>query len=188
MVENMPGGKALKPGDVIRGASGKTVEVLNTDAEGRLILGDALWYAREKMGATHLVDVATLTGACVVALGRITSAIFGTPEPWVDAVRKAGDRRRRPAVAAAAPRGVLRTAEERDRRHGERRRAPGRGDHRGPVPQGVRGRSAVGAPRRRRHGLGRRSEALFAQGASGVAVRTLAELALNPSGWAAPTA
>ena len=91
MVENMPGGKALKPGDVIRGASGKTVEVLNTDAEGRLILGDALWYAREKMGATHLVDVATLTGACVVALGRITSAIFGTPEPWVDAVRKAGD-------------------------------------------------------------------------------------------------
>jgi leucyl aminopeptidase len=90
MVENMPGGKALKPGDVIRGASGKTVEVLNTDAEGRLILGDALWYAREKMGATHLVDVATLTGACVVALGRITSAIFGTPPWWVDVVRETG--------------------------------------------------------------------------------------------------
>ena len=92
MVENMPGGKALKPGDVIRGASGKTVEVLNTDAEGRLILADALWYAREKMGATHLVDVATLTGACVVALGRITSAIFGTPPWWVEMVRETGAR------------------------------------------------------------------------------------------------
>jgi leucyl aminopeptidase len=92
MVENMPGGKALKPGDVIRGASGKTVEVLNTDAEGRLILGDALWYAREKMGATHLVDVATLTGACVVALGRITSAVFGTPPWWVEMVRETGSR------------------------------------------------------------------------------------------------
>ena len=68
--ENMPGGRAIKPGDVIRGASGKTVEVINTDAEGRLILGDGLWQARQ-LGATHLVDVATLTGACVVALGRV---------------------------------------------------------------------------------------------------------------------
>ena len=67
--ENMPGGRAIKPGDVLTGASGKTVEVINTDAEGRLILGDALWYA-QRLGATHLVDVATLTGACVVALGK----------------------------------------------------------------------------------------------------------------------
>ncbi len=93
--ENMPGGRALKPGDVLRSASGKTVEVVNTDAEGRLILGDALWYARQ-LGATHLVDVATLTGACIVALGRIASGLFGTPEWWVDRVRKtalaAGDR------------------------------------------------------------------------------------------------
>jgi leucyl aminopeptidase len=63
--ENMPGGRAIKPGDVLTGASGKTVEVVNTDAEGRLILGDGLWYA-QKLGATHLLDVATLTGACVV--------------------------------------------------------------------------------------------------------------------------
>ena len=60
--ENMPGGRAIKPGDVLTGGSGKTVEVINTDAEGRLILGDGLWYAQE-LGATHLVDVATLTGA-----------------------------------------------------------------------------------------------------------------------------
>jgi leucyl aminopeptidase len=86
--ENMPGGRAIKPGDVLRGASGKTVEVVNTDAEGRLILGDGLWYARE-LGATHLVDVATLTGACVIALGRSTTGLFGRPDDWVVRVRDA---------------------------------------------------------------------------------------------------
>jgi leucyl aminopeptidase len=89
MSENMPGGKAVKPGDVITGASGKTVEVINTDAEGRLILGDGLWYAQQ-LGATHLVDVATLTGACVVALGRAASGLFGQPDAWVDLVRRTG--------------------------------------------------------------------------------------------------
>ena len=93
--ENLPGGRAVKPGDVLRSAAGKTVEVINTDAEGRLILGDALWYARH-CGASHLVDVATLTGGCVVALGKITTGLFGTPDGWVDAVasaaRTAGER------------------------------------------------------------------------------------------------
>jgi leucyl aminopeptidase len=88
--ENMPGGRALKPGDVIRAASGLTVEVNNTDAEGRLILGDALWYAKQQ-GATHLVDVATLTGACVVALGKITTGLFAT-DGWGEIVRAAADR------------------------------------------------------------------------------------------------
>jgi leucyl aminopeptidase len=88
--ENMPGGRALKPGDVLTSASGKTVEVINTDAEGRLILGDGLWYAQQ-LGATHLVDVATLTGAAVVALGKVTSAIFGQPAEWVDVVRQASE-------------------------------------------------------------------------------------------------
>ncbi len=94
-VENMPGGRAMKPGDVLTSASGKTVEVINTDAEGRLILGDALWYA-QTLGATHLVDVATLTGAAVVALGKAASALFGRPQAWVDVVGRtaqaAGDR------------------------------------------------------------------------------------------------
>jgi leucyl aminopeptidase len=90
-VENMPGGSAFRPGDVITSASGKTVEVLNTDAEGRLILADALWHAHQ-IGATHLVDVATLTGACVIALGKITTGLFGTPPEWVDTVRKVADR------------------------------------------------------------------------------------------------
>ena len=88
--ENMPGGKAMKPGDVLTGAGGKTVEVINTDAEGRLILGDGLWYAQQ-LGATHLVDVATLTGACVVALGKAASGLFGRPDAWRDQVRTVAD-------------------------------------------------------------------------------------------------
>jgi leucyl aminopeptidase len=80
---------------VLKSASGKTVEVINTDAEGRLILGDALWYARQQ-GATHLVDIATLTGAIGVALGTITSGLFGAPSTFVEHVRavaeRAGDR------------------------------------------------------------------------------------------------
>jgi leucyl aminopeptidase len=95
IAENMPGSRAIRPGDVLRSASGKTVEVINTDAEGRLILGDALWYAKQ-MGATHLIDVATLTGAISVALGKITSGLFGTPATFVEHVReiaeRAGDR------------------------------------------------------------------------------------------------
>jgi leucyl aminopeptidase len=91
MTENMPGGKAVKPGDVLTSACGKTVEIINTDAEGRLVLGDGLWYARE-LGATHLVDIATLTGACVVALGKTTSGLFGSPESWVESVLRASVR------------------------------------------------------------------------------------------------
>src|SRR5690606_19737690 len=90
-VENMPGGRAARPGDVVAGANGKTVEIINTDAEGRLILADALWYATT-LGATHLVDVATLTGHCVVGLGRTVSGLMGTPDEWVGAVRAAADR------------------------------------------------------------------------------------------------
>jgi leucyl aminopeptidase len=88
--ENMPSGTATKPGDVHRGASGMTVEINNTDAEGRLILADALWYAQQQ-GATHLIDVATLTGACIVALGKITTGLFAT-DGWVDVLMAAARR------------------------------------------------------------------------------------------------
>ena len=89
--ENMPGGRAIRPGDVLTAANGKRVEVLNTDAEGRLILGDALTLA-QRLGATHLVDIATLTGACVVALGHHASGLLGAPATWVDSVRQVADR------------------------------------------------------------------------------------------------
>ncbi len=95
MVENMPGGRAIRPGDVLTAASGKTVEITNTDAEGRLILADALWYAQQ-LGATHLFDVATLTGACIVALGKTAAGLVGAPDSWVETIRgvahRAGER------------------------------------------------------------------------------------------------
>ncbi|MGH9435408.1 MAG: leucyl aminopeptidase, partial [Terriglobia bacterium] len=83
--ENMPGGKAYKPGDVITAMSGKTIEILNTDAEGRLVLADALHYVRQQ-GATALIDAATLTGAVTIALGKITTGVFGYNKPWVNRV------------------------------------------------------------------------------------------------------
>jgi leucyl aminopeptidase len=88
--ENMPSGHAYRPGDVIRAANGKTIEVTNTDAEGRLILADALWYAREG-GATHLLDLATLTGTMQVAMGDFYAGLFGTDDAWVEEIRRAAE-------------------------------------------------------------------------------------------------
>jgi leucyl aminopeptidase len=87
--ENLPSGTALKPGDILRAMSGKTIEVINTDAEGRLVLADALCSARRR-GASHLVDVATLTGACVVALGSVNSGAFSNHQGLLDIVLAAG--------------------------------------------------------------------------------------------------
>jgi len=90
-VENMPGPHSTRPGDVVRALNGKVVEIQNTDAEGRLILGDAMTWA-ERNGATHLVDVATLTGAVHRALGTQITGGFGTPQAWWDEVAAAGAR------------------------------------------------------------------------------------------------
>ncbi len=93
--ENMPSGRAYRPGDVLVASNGKTIEITNTDAEGRLVLADALVYAT-KLGATHIVDAATLTGGCVVALGTITTGVMGSLQEWVDEVlaasKRAGER------------------------------------------------------------------------------------------------
>jgi len=86
--ENMPGGKATKPGDVVRAMNGKSIEVINTDAEGRLVLADGLCWAR-KLGATHLVDIATLTGAAVIALGHSTTGVMSNDRELVDLFHKA---------------------------------------------------------------------------------------------------
>jgi len=94
-VENMPGSRAQRPGDIVTAMSGKTIEVINTDAEGRLILADALHYARQQ-GCTHLVDAATLTGAVVVALGHLNVGLFANEDAMRDrvlaAARAEGDR------------------------------------------------------------------------------------------------
>jgi leucyl aminopeptidase len=88
--ENMPSGHALKPGDVVRSMGGKTIEIISTDAEGRLILADALEYAN-KMGAKRIVDIATLTGACVIALGEITTGLMSNDENLANLILKVSD-------------------------------------------------------------------------------------------------
>ncbi|HVF86154.1 MAG TPA: leucyl aminopeptidase [Pyrinomonadaceae bacterium] len=87
--ENMPSGKAPKPGDVVRAMSGKTIEVINTDAEGRLILADGITYAK-KLGATQIIDLATLTGAVSIALGDVNTGILGTDQELIDKFIDAG--------------------------------------------------------------------------------------------------
>src|SRR6476620_8237854 len=93
--ENMPSGKAQKPGDVQIAMSGKSIEIINTDAEGRLVLADGLYYARQ-LGCTHLIDAATLTGACVVALGMINAGIFSNNEEifgkFAEALKRSGEK------------------------------------------------------------------------------------------------
>lgn len=88
--ENLPSGSALKPGDIIRSLSGKTIEIISTDAEGRLILADALTYA-ERYNPTAVIDLATLTGACVIALGHIASGVMGNDPELVARLKKAGE-------------------------------------------------------------------------------------------------
>ena len=88
--ENMPDGRAVKPGDVVTSMSGQTIEILNTDAEGRLILCDALTYA-ERFKPKAVVDIATLTGACVVALGAVRSGMFASDDDLAQALQAAGD-------------------------------------------------------------------------------------------------
>jgi leucyl aminopeptidase len=89
--ENAIGGGAFRPGDIVTAMNGTTIEVVNTDAEGRLVLADVLWYAREQ-GATHIVDFATLTGAMNRALGDLYTGVFGNDDEWRDQVAAAGNR------------------------------------------------------------------------------------------------
>jgi len=88
-VENLPSGSALKPGDILTAMTGRTIEIISTDAEGRLILADALGYAN-KLKVKRIVDVATLTGACQVALGSICTGVFGNNQQLVDKIVAAG--------------------------------------------------------------------------------------------------
>jgi leucyl aminopeptidase len=106
-VENLPSGRAQRPGDVIRSMSGKTIEVLNTDAEGRLILADALHYARS-LNPRMIVDFATLTGACVVALGHFRAA---GDCPWTRTIEKSSTARS-PTSRTSGPNGVERSRNE----------------------------------------------------------------------------
>lgn len=90
LVENMPGSNAQRPGDIVTTMSGQTIEVLNTDAEGRLILADAVWYAQDKFEPSALIDLATLTGAVIIALGNENAGMFSNDEDLAHAITAAG--------------------------------------------------------------------------------------------------
>ena len=176
MAENMVSGDAMRPGDVLTMYDGQTVEVTNTDAEGRLVLADALAMAAEG-DHDSILDVATLTGACIVALGDKVAGVFGDDDTTA-ARRGRGGGQRRDAVAAADPR---RDARGRAHREQDRRPAPaqlgalGIGTVRGGVPQRVRRRPAVGPPRHRRAGVQRGAGrgATCLPGRTGCAIPTL---------------
>lgn len=91
LVENMPSGRAQRPGDVVTSMKGDTVEVINTDAEGRLVLGDVMWYAQEHYKPAAMVDLATLTGAMIVALGHEKAGVFGNDDAFADQFLKAAE-------------------------------------------------------------------------------------------------
>jgi leucyl aminopeptidase len=90
LVENMPGSKAQRPGDIVKSMSGQTIEIINTDAEGRLVLADVLWYIQDKYKPAFMVDLATLTGAIMVALGQEHAGLFSNNDELADRLLKAG--------------------------------------------------------------------------------------------------
>lgn len=91
LVENMPSGDAQRPGDVVKSMSGQTIEILNTDAEGRLVLADILWYAHKRFKPVAMIDLATLTGAIIVTLGHLNAGMFANDDALADALHKAGE-------------------------------------------------------------------------------------------------
>ena len=90
LVENMPSGNAQRPGDVVKSMSGQTIEVINTDAEGRLVLADALWYTQKRFRPQAMIDLATLTGAIIVSLGHVHAGLFSDNDELADALSAAG--------------------------------------------------------------------------------------------------
>jgi leucyl aminopeptidase len=90
LVENMPGGNAQRPGDIVTSMSGQTIEILNTDAEGRLVLADALWYTQETFDPAAIVDLATLTGAMITSLGHENAGLFCNDDEFAAAITAAG--------------------------------------------------------------------------------------------------
>ena len=176
-VENMPGSRAQRPGDIVTSLSGKTIEVLNTDAEGRLILVDALTYA-QRLGCTHLVDAATLTGAIVVALGHINVGAFTNNDALLARMLAAAKRKAK-NLAHAARRRLQGSPQERLRRSAQHRRALGRRHHRGHVPEGVRRYTPWVHLDIAGTAWLDEAKPFLAKGPSGVGVRTFVHLAMN---------
>ena len=168
LVENMPSGTAQRPGDVVKSYSGQTIEVINTDAEGRLVLADVIWYAQEKFDPKFMVDLATLTGAIIIGLGHEHAGLFSNDDGLCQKLTAAGLATGEKALAHAAGRRLRQADPLRHRRHEEHRRPARRFDHRGPVHPTLREQEALGASGHRRHGLEQQGRALHAEGRDGV--------------------
>ena len=153
LVENMPSGNAQRPGDVVTSYSGQTIEVINTDAEGRLVLADVIWYAQQKYDPKFMVDLATLTGAIIIGLGHEYAGLFSNDDELSQKLADRGSGDRGTRVADAVGRGLRQADPLRHRRHEERRRPAWRLDHRRPVHPALRQRQTLGASGYCRHGV-----------------------------------
>ena len=155
LVENMPDGNAQRPGDIVTSMSGQTIEIINTDAEGRLVLADVLWYVAKKFKPKFMIDLATLTGAIMVALGTEYAGMFSNNDELAERLSKVGletgERVWRMPLGPEYDKQI----ELAIRRHEEHRPPQRRFDHRRAVPAALRQRYAMGASRHRGHGHGR---------------------------------
>ena len=143
-VENMPSGTAYRPDDVVTSGSGKTVEITNTDAEGRLVLADCLHFAQTEYEPVAMIDLATLTGACAVALGSWAAAVLGNHDRLIDVIQRAGESVGRAVLAAPALGRAPRAHAQPDRGREADRRPRGRHHHRRGLPVPLRGRRPLG--------------------------------------------
>ena len=155
LVENMPDGNAQRPGDIVTSMSGQTIEIINTDAEGRLVLADVLWYVAKKFKPKFMVDLATLTGAIMVALGTEYAGLFSNNDELAERLTKVRACDGGTGLAHAAWPGIRQADRFAIRRHEKHRHPQRRIDNRGAVPAALCGRHAVGPPRYRGNGDGR---------------------------------
>ncbi len=153
LVENMPDGNAQRPGDIVTSMSGQTIEIINTDAEGRLVLADVVHYVNTRFKPKFMVDLATLTGAILIALGQEHAGLFSNDDTLAERLAAAGlDTGEKVWRLPLGPE-YDKLIDFEVRRHEEHRRAQRRLDHGGAVHRALRRQDAVGAPRHRRHRL-----------------------------------
>ncbi len=153
LVETLPDGAAQRPGDSVKTISGQTVEVINTDAEGRLVLADALWYCQDRFKPQVMIDLATLTGAIMSALGGDIGGLFSNDERLAENILAASAATGERLWATAAAEGLRQGAGKPRSRCEARWRPLRRRDHCGAISKAVRQRDALGAPRCRNDGV-----------------------------------
>ncbi len=152
LVENMPDGNAQRPGDIVTSMSGQTIEIINTDAEGRLVLADVLWHVKQKYNPKFMVNLATLTGAIMVALGQDHAGLFSNNDDLCDQPAQGRHSDRRKAVAHAARAGIRQDHRFQVCRCEEFRWSLWRGHHGRAIPAALCGWLPLGPSRYCRHG------------------------------------